>query len=395
MTSNFTDDLSALLDGAEDAMIDIRRDLHQHPELSFQEFRTSEVIRRRLVELEWNLETCPTATGAVATLDTGRPGKTVMIRADIDALPVYEERDLSYRSLNDEVMHACGHDVHTAALLGLADVVSQRREQLSGRYVALFQPAEEGLGGARAMIAGGVLSDHPVDYVIGGHVTSLGPVGLVGARPGIIMSEATGFRVEIRGKGGHGAMASEDGNVVLAVCALAPRLGSVVTDLNYEGTNCACSAGVVRAGTASNVVPRRATLRATLRTFLPEQRAAALANLDTLLAEITAQFAVECSLQLEGHTPVVSNDATVTQRFMQSAGKVVDPQFVWQIPPVSPSDDVAEFLKLVPGCYAMIGGALDDGTSGMHHSPDFAVSDSAVAVMAGVLAAAAVDLAQS
>jgi amidohydrolase len=394
VSTEFSHDLGTLLDVAEDSMIDIRRDLHQHPELSFEESRTSDVIRRRLIELDWNLETCPTPTGAVATLDTGRPGKTVMIRADIDALPVHEERELSYRSLTDEVMHACGHDVHTAALLGLADVIGQRRDQLSGTFIALFQPAEEGLGGARAMIDGGVLETRPVDYVIGGHVTSLGPVGLVGARAGIIMSEATGFTVQIHGKGGHGAMASVDGNVVLAVSALAPRLGDVITGLSYEGTSCACSAGVLRAGSAGNVVPRQASLRGTLRTFTPDQRVSALARLEALLADINSQFSVECRLQLEGHTPAVTNNASVTEKFMASAGKVVDPQFVWQIPPVSPSDDVAEFLNRVPGCYAMIGGALDDGTSGMHHSGDFAVSDSAVRVMAGVLASVAVDLAQ-
>ena len=394
MSSNFTDDLSGLMDGAEEAMVDIRRDLHQHPELAFDEVRTTSVISQRLRELNWTIEECPTETGAVATLDTGRPGKTVMIRADIDGLPVLEERDLSYRSVNDGTMHACGHDVHTAALLGVADVLSRRREQLNGKFIALFQPAEEALGGARAMIDGGLFTNRHVDYVIGGHVTSLGPVGLVGARPGIIMSEATGFTVKIHGQGGHGAMASEAGNVVLAVSAVAPQLAAVVTGLTYEGTNCACSAGIINAGTADNVVPRTATLRGSLRTFLPEQRTAALARLEALLAEVAAQYSVECSLHLEGHTPAVTNDASVTQRFTASAGKVVDPTYVWEIPPVSPSDDVSEFLRLIPGCYAMIGGALEDGTSGAHHSGEFAVSDSAVRVMASVLASAAVDLAQ-
>ncbi len=393
-STSFTNSLDKLLDSAEESMIEHRHDFHQHPELSFEEIRTTQVISQRLSQLDWTIERCPTPTGVVASLDTGRPGKTVLIRADIDGLPVHEERQLSYRSVSDGVMHACGHDVHTAALLGVADILGQRREQLVGKYIALFQPAEEGLGGARAMIDGGVLEDHHVDFVIGGHVTSLAPVGLVGARAGIIMSEATGFSVDVLGQGGHGAMASDAGNVVLAVSAIAPRLAAVVTDLSYEGTNCACSAGIIHAGTAGNVVPRSANLKGTLRTFLPEQRVGALARLDALLAEISEQYSVECVLSLGGHTPAVTNDPSVTERFMKSAATVVDPAYVWQIPPVSPSDDVAEFLKIVPGCYAMIGGALEDGSSATHHSGDFAVSDKSLRVMAGVLAASAVDLAQ-
>ena len=394
MTSTFSDDLPRLLDDVNESMVELRHDLHAHPELAFQEHRTTNVVRDRLVELGWELATCPTATGAVAVLRGAKPGRRIMIRADIDALPVTEENQISYASVNDGVMHACGHDVHTAGLLGIADLLSRRREELAGEFTLLFQPAEEALGGAVAMIEGGVLINNPVDVVIGAHVSSLAPLGFVGTKPGVMMSEAASLSIHIKGNGGHGAMASVEGNVILAVSHLAPRLGEVVDGLSFEGTNCACSAGVISAGTAMNVVPRRAVLRGTLRTFTPEQHVEALERLRSLLAELEAMFVVECSLELADLAPAVVNNADVYEQVMKSATKVVGASGVMTIPPFTPSDDVSEFLNRVPGCYMFIGGANDDGSSGMHHSPDFQVQDGACRVLAGVLAQSAVDLAQ-
>jgi amidohydrolase len=301
---------------------------------------------------------------------------------------------VAFASQSAGLMHACGHDVHTASLLGVADLLSRRQEDLSGEFTLLFQPAEEVIGGAKVMIDGGVLDDNPVDYVIGGHVTSLGPVGLVATRAGIMMSDGQTLAVHITGRGGHGAMSTVEGNVVLAVSALAPRLGEVVDGLVYEGTNCACSAGVLMAGTANNVVPRHALLRGTLRTFTSEQKAQAITRLRDLLDEVTSTYSVRCELELSESTPAVTNDADVVTSVKASASHVVGADGVQTFPPVTPSDDVSEFLERVPGCYVFVGGALADGSSGMHHSPDFAIDDRACRVMAGVLAASAVDLAR-
>ncbi|HEV3268607.1 MAG TPA: amidohydrolase, partial [Acidimicrobiales bacterium] len=251
MARSFIDDLPELLDAVHDPMVDLRHDFHAHPELSFDEHRTTRVVKERLVSLGFELRPCPTDTGAVARLVGAKPGKRVMVRADIDALPVTEERGLPYGSQNLGVMHACGHDVHTASLLGVADLLARRREDLAGEFTLLFQPAEEVIGGAKVMIDGGVLDDNPVDYVIGVHVTSLAPVGLVATRAGILMSDGQTLTVRIKGRGGHGAMATTEGNVVLAISHLAPLLGGVVDGLTYEGTDCACSAGVLNAGTAN------------------------------------------------------------------------------------------------------------------------------------------------
>lgn len=394
MARTFSEDLPQLLTDCNDAMVDLRHDLHAHPELSFEEHRTTKVVRDRLVELGWELAPCPTPTGAVAVLRGTTPGKRIMIRADIDGLPVTEESSLPYTSRNPGIMHACGHDVHTAALLGVADVLARRREELAGEYTLVFQPAEEGLGGARAMIEGGLLEAHPVDFVIGAHVTSLAPVGLVATRAGIMMSEATSLSVEVKGKGGHGAMASIDGNVVLAVSHLAPRLSEVVTGLSYEGTDCACSAGVIHAGTANNVVPRHALLRGTLRTFTSDQLREALTRLERILREVEEEYGVTCQLERGEGTPAVNNDPDVAKRVLTSARSLMGDHNVWELPPTSPSDDVSQFLNRVPGCYMFVGGAMPDGSSGMHHSPDFSVDDGALGAAAGVLSKSAVDLAQ-
>jgi amidohydrolase len=394
MDRTFNEDLPFLLTSAYEPMIEIRRDLHAHPELAFQEHRTTQLVRDRLTKMGWELAVCPTETGAVAVLHGAKPGKRVMLRADIDGLPVTEERDLSYTSLNEGVMHACGHDVHTASLLGVADLLSQRHDDLAGDFTLIFQPAEEGLSGAQAMIDGGVLDNHPADFVLGAHVTSVLPLGFVATRAGVLMSQANAITIDIAGKGGHGAMSTVEGNVVLAVSALAPRLGEVVIGLEFEGGICACSAGVIHAGTANNVVPRHALLRGTLRTFTPDHYVEAMARLAGIMREIEEQFGVQCVLSLGDATPAVINDADVAHRVIATAGDVVGAANVLDLPPVSPSDDMSEFLNRIPGCYMFIGGALSDGTSGQHHSPDFAVDDEACRNFASVLASCAVELAQ-
>lgn len=374
-------------------MVDLRHDLHAHPELAFDEHRTTGVIVKRLTELGWRVDPCPTPTGAVAVLEGALPGRRVMIRADIDALPVTEERDVAFRSTVDGVMHACGHDVHTAALLGVADVLAGGRDRLAGTVTLVFQPAEETVGGASAMIDGGLLASHRADAVIGVHVTSLAPVGVIATRPGVFMSEADTFRIELRGTGGHGAMPTTMGNVVLAASALPGRAGEVVEGLDFEGATGACSINVVRVGTKNNVVPRTAVLEGTLRTFTPEHRAGALQRLSELIDGVALAYGVDGALTLTEHVVAVRNDPAVTARMLDVARRVVGDAGVMEVPPVAPSDDVAELLARVPGCYLFVGGALADGSSGMHHGPDFAIADDALAVIAELLSAGALDLA--
>ena len=238
MGSLSTKKIRALVDKRTDQMIEIRRELHEHPELSFEETGTTELIDGACGALGLDKGFCPTPTGAVWTLNGGKPGKTVIIRADIDALPILEESDLSFRSKNDGAMHACGHDAHVAQALGAAGALSARAEDLPGRYVFLFQPAEEGLGGAAAMIEGGVLEGLNATAVIGCHLASIVPAGLVGVRAGVTMADVYALRIEITGIGGHGAAYTDGANPLLAGAHLVTRLGDVVANMSLEGTDC-------------------------------------------------------------------------------------------------------------------------------------------------------------
>jgi len=386
-------DLDRLVAGATDTMVEVRRDLHRNPELGFEEHRTTRVITDRLDELGLAPLACPTATGAVYDLRGGLPGRTVILRADIDALPVTESARAGVTSQVEGRMHACGHDAHTAAMLGVAEVLGARRDSLRGRFVFIFQPAEESLGGGRAMVDGGVLDGLDAAAVVGCHVTSLGPVGIVAMRPGVQMAEVHSFEVAALGEGGHGAMAGDVGNVLLAVAELAGDLGIVVDGLAHDGALCACSAGMLRAGTAPNVVPSTASLRGTLRTFTAEQAATAIARLRARCDELGRAHGCALELRLGDHAPAVVNDSAVTDVVRVAARAVVGDASVIEIPPVTPSDDVSEFMNRVPGCYFFVGAGLADGSSGAHHSPAFALDEGCLAVAASVLSSSAVALA--
>jgi amidohydrolase len=381
---------------AQDELTDIRRTLHARPELSFQEVATTALIRERLIGLGLREESCPTPTGGVFSLEGSRPGRTVLLRADIDGLPVQEKSALSFASAVDGTMHACGHDVHTSSLLGVAGALAAHADGLAGRYLFVFQPAEEVVSGAQAMVDGGLLDGFEPATTIGYHVASALPVGMVSTRPGLLMAAVRGLRVSVAGSGGHGALQPRRGNVVLAIARFADRLDRVVAELRSDGTDCVCSPGVVGAGTAPNVVPTSAFLLATLRFFEDEQLAEAEGRLQVLAAEVSAEFDVDVSVEQTYRTGAVRNDASVTERVLDVARGLLGAGQVLESPsPVAASDDVSVLLDRAPGCYLLVGGALPDGSSGTHHSPTFSVDEGAIVLGAKVLAAAALELAET
>jgi amidohydrolase len=279
--------------------------------------------------------------------------------------------------------------------LGAASVLASRREDLPGRYIFLFQPGEEALCGGRAMVEGGALSVMEGARLVGFHVTSVIPTGMVAVRAGITMSEAHSLRITLRGPGGHGAVPTATGDVIRATATLVGRLGSVVEGLSYEGTDCVCSAGTLRAGTAVNVVPTSAVVTGTLRTFTDAQRVDAVGRLEKLCAEVAAELGVSVDLELPEHTPAVVNDPAAVDLVEAEAKAVLGDAAVLRMPPASPSDDVSEFLNHLPGCYFFVGGAAPDGSSGMHHSPSFYVEDESLRAGAGVLVRGALALASA
>jgi amidohydrolase len=259
--------------------------------------------------------------------------------------------------------------------------------------VFLFQPAEEALCGAKAMIENGALAAMDGARLVGFHVTSQIPTGIVAVRGGVSMSEAHSLRITLTGPGGHGAMPTGQGDVIVAAAELVRRLGEVAEGLTYEGANCICSAGTLRAGTAVNVVPTSALVTGTVRTFTSVQREEALGRLRDLCASIAETQGVRADLELPEHTPAVVNDPAIVDLVEAEAQGVLGADQVLRMPPASPSDDVSEFLNHLPGCYFFVGGAAADGASGMHHSPTFSVEDQSLRVGTGIMVRGALALA--
>jgi amidohydrolase len=383
----------ASVDGVFDEMVDTRRAIHRRPELAFEEYATTSLIRDRMAAFDIGELDRVTETGGIFAFDGGLPGRSVVLRADIDALPIQEDGAKPFHSDVDGTMHACGHDVHVASLLGVARVLSEHRQELPGRFIFLFQPAEEALCGARRMVEGGALDLMTGARLVGFHVTSQIPTGVVALRAGIAMSEAHSLRITLSGPGGHGAIPSATGDVIKATADLVTRMGTVAQGLTHEGASCVCSAGMLSAGTAVNVVPTTAIVSGTLRTFTEEQRREAVDRLRAVCDAVGDAHGVHVHLDMPEHTPQVVNDGAVTELVEAVAQGLLGPDHVLRMPPSSPSDDVSEFLNHLPGCYFFVGGASPDGSSGIHHSPTFSVEDASLRVGADVVLRTAIVLA--
>ncbi len=323
-------------DAVFDDMVDLRHTLHRRPELAFAEHETTAVIRDHMASLGIPETLRTTETGGIFTMEGGRPGRRVVLRGDIDALPVQEDEARPVHSAVEGVMHACGHDVHVGSMLGAASLLAARREDLPGTYIFLFQPAEEALCGAKAMLERGALTTMEGARLVGFHVTSQLPSGFVALRAGIAMSEANSLRITLTGPGGHGAMPSAQGDVIRATAELVSRLGEVASGLRYEEADCVCSAGTVHAGTAVNVVPTSARVTGTLRTFTEAQHEEALVRLQDLCDQVGDDQGVHVELEVPEHTRAVVNDADVTALVEAEASVVLGPDQVFRMPPVSP-----------------------------------------------------------
>ena len=376
-----------------DDVVDLRRHFHKHPEISFSEHETSLYLKERLRELGLDLETCPTETGAVALLDTGRPGKTVMLRADIDALPIHEESGVDFQSSVDGRMHACGHDAHMAIMIGVARTLIDRIWDVNGKYLFVFQPAEEIVEGAKLMIARGLLNDHRPDVVIGLHIVSFMPSGTVITRPGLLWAGSDAFDVKFSGPGGHGGMMGRRGNVLAAQAFFVERLHTVVEGLEHEGVQCHTTVGNIASDGAWNIVPRGVLVQGSLRTFNDTLREQALDRLHDLLRETESEFEVESNVDLVHGTVPLMNEPNVTRKVLEVGEELIGERASVLGRPLTVSDDFAEFLTRIPGCYFMLGARPEGDTPPAHHSPAFRIDEGALPVGVKVLAGAASRLA--
>lgn len=376
-----------------DEVVDLRRYFHRHPEVSFDEHETSRYLTERLRELGLDIHPCPTDTGAVALLDTGRPGKTVMLRADIDALPIHEESGVDFESRIEGRMHACGHDAHMAIMLGVARTLTERIRDVGGKYLFVFQPAEEIVEGAKAMIARGLLEDHQPDSVIGLHVTSFMPLGTVITRPGLLWAGSDAFDVRFSGPGGHGGMMGRRGNVLAAQAFFVERLHTVVEGLEHDGVQCHTTVGNISSDGAWNIVPRGVLVQGSLRTFTDTLRDQALERLNDLLRETQSEFEIDTALELVHRTVPLMNEPNVTRAVMEVGQGLIGEKASLLGRPLTVSDDFAEFLTRIPGCYFMLGARPEGDVAPAHHSPGFRIDESALPTGVKVLAGAAARLA--
>ncbi len=376
-----------------DDVVDLRRYFHKNPEVSFSEHETSSYLINRLRELGLDVFDSPTETGAVALLDTGRPGRTVMLRADIDALPIHEESGVDFASRIDGRMHACGHDAHMAIMIGVARTLIDRIWEVGGKYLFVFQPAEEIVEGAKAMIARGLLDRHRPDVVIGLHVVSFMESGSVISRPGLLWAGSDAFDVSFSGPGGHGGMMGRRGNVLAAQAFFVERLHTVVEGLEHDGVQCHTTVGNIASDGAWNIVPRGVLVQGSLRTLNAELREQALDRLRDLLRETQSEFEVKTSLDLVHGTVPLMNEPNVTRTVMDVGRELVGDKASLLGRPLTASDDFAEFLTRIPGCYFMLGARPRGDTPPAHHSPGFRIDEAALPVGVKVLAGAASRLA--
>ena len=378
-----------------DEVIDTRRHLHRHPEVSFDEHQTSHLITKRLDSLGLTIHDCPTETGAIATLEGGRPGRTVMLRADIDALPILEESGVEFESAAEGRMHACGHDSHTAMLLGVARTLSEIAEDLAGRYLFVFQPAEEIVEGAKAMIERGFFNAHHPDAALALHITPFMESGTIAMKPGLQWGGSDAFEVILHGPGGHGGLIRREGNALAAQAFVVERLNSIVEGMEAEGAQALASVGDVRTDGLWNVVPRRVWIFGSFRTFNADQRMEAIERFRGLLLETETEFRIRAELKLVHGTVPMINDHGVTRTVLEAGRELIGDRAIELDRPMTVSDDMAEFLLHVPGCYFTLGARPPElEVIPSLHQSTMRIDEAAFATGVRVMAGSAVRLAE-
>lgn len=371
-----------------------RRDFHQHPELGYQEVRTAGIVADHLRGLGLEVSTGIGKTGVVAMVEPDAlplAAPTVMLRFDMDALPIHEENDLPFRSQNDGVMHACGHDGHTAIGMGVAQLLVKHRNQLPGRVKLVFQPAEEGLGGAKAMIADGVLDGPTPAASFGLHLWSRLPLNHIVVQPGPLWAAADGFKIVVRGSAGHGATPHETIDATLIASEIVMALQSIVAR-NVNPTDTAVvSVCTFHSGSAGNIISGEAILTGTIRSFEDHVRTLLFRRIEEITAGICQAHGAKYEYTPQWGCPATVNSDAGAALMQQIAEQIVDPAQVIQIAPMMVGEDMAEFLNRAPGCFVLIGAADPAGPElSPHHNPTFDFDERMMPTGVALLASTAV-----
>jgi amidohydrolase len=371
----------------------LRRDFHSHPELGFCEVRTAGIIAKELCNSGLEVRTGVGGTGVVALLEGTKPGPVVLVRADMDALPITEDSSAQYASQNPGVMHACGHDGHTAILLTVARILTAHRDQLSGTVKFMFQPAEEGMGGAEKMIEQGVLENPKVDVALALHIWNEKPLGWIGIAGGPVMAGAEIFKISIRGKGGHGAVPHLALDPILAASQVVTALQGIVSRNVAPLQTAVVSVCTIHGGETFNVIPPSIEMTGTIRTFDPAVRTRVLERFTKTVHAVTEGMGCMAEIDLQLLTPATINHPDIARHVEECAHHLLSAEVVDTNNYISMgSEDFALVLNKVPGCFFFIGSANSEkGLDASHHHPRFDFDEKAmplgVALMAASIAA--------
>lgn len=371
----------------------LRRDLHMHPELGFTEVRTAGIVANELNALDMEVTTGVARTGVVAMLEGGAPGPVILLRFDMDALPVTEDTGAEYASTNSGIMHACGHDGHTAIGLTVAKMLHAYRKQLAGSVKFVFQPAEEGtcgqeIGGNEMMIREGVLEDPKPDIALALHLWNEKPLGWVHIGGGPVMAGAEHFKITITGKGGHAAMPQQTIDPLLAASQVVNTLQSIVSRNTDPFTAAVVSVAMLRAGETFNVIPSQAKVEGTIRTFELSTREKVLNRFNEIVHGVTGAMGCTADVQVIRLTPALVNEYGIAERVKKSALRLLPDIHLDQSPNLTMgAEDMAFMLEKIPGCFFFVGSANQEkGLNYGHHHPKFDFDETALSHAAALMA---------
>jgi amidohydrolase len=359
-----------------------RRRLHQYPELGFKEVLTADFIAEKLSDWGIEYQTQVAKTGIVATIESNHKGKVLAIRADMDALPIQEENEVSYCSKHHGLMHACGHDGHTAIALGIAYYLAHHRDQFQGTVKIIFQPAEEGPGGAKPMIEAGVLKNPDVDAIIGLHLWNNLPLGTMGVREGALMAAVECFKCEIFGKGGHGAMPHQTIDSIMVGAQIVNALQTIVSRNISPIDSAVVTVGTFHSGTALNVIADTAKISGTVRYFNPTLEKYIGERIEAIISGICQSHGAKYHLDYWRLYPPVINHPKITQLVKSVALEVVEtPLGIVPECQTMGGEDMSFFLEEIPGCYFFLGSAnAQKGLNYPHHHPRFDFDETALSL---------------
>ena len=371
-------------------VIEIRRYLHKNPELSFEEFKTSEFIQQKLTEYGINFTAGYVKTGIVAIIEGSQSiDKCIALRADIDALPIQETNNVEYCSINDQVMHACGHDFHTASLLGVAKILNETKKEWPGKVKFIFQPGEETLpGGASLMIQEGVLKNPKVDFILGQHVSPELLSGTVGLREGLFMASADELFLTVNGLGGHAAIPQNNINP-LQIAA------KIITALYERFDSCEdtiLSFGAIQGGTLGNIVPDFVKLKGTFRAMDEKWRKEAHQEMRVICNSIAEMYGGSCELDIKIGYPFLKNDDNLTAFCKSGAEQILGTESVIDIPKRMTAEDFAFYSHHVPACFYRIGVGFEGQPQRKLHNSNFDVDEKSLLTSVELMAALAVSL---